>query len=365
MVTKPTVIGGGKVPKHAGPTVIGGSPTVVSTAAPTVIKPSAPQASQPGVAAPTRIGGAAPTRIGGAAPAAATPATPRAPSVMKDPSPVLSLGAIAAKVQQTVGSNVVNAVATVLPGSVRRYLDVSPEELKAKFPEANAYELENVRQLLSDEPYTTWEASDWLSFGREAQEKVSICIKDRLKYMENNDLRATSRHLLRMNAIFTEVLTAFNDKGFFAKSPLKAWEQSRGEVQQLEKLLGNCHVSIDKVLKGLNSLRRAEEAADATLKVHIRALQVLSESIDPSKGNLIIGRRDALITSQAMLLEHTLSRELDEVAVSALMERVNDGVLVYLPSLYTTLARIPDKSTATDKFMFVESITTLQEKLKV
>lgn len=357
MAKKPTVIGGASVPKRVGPTVIGGSPSMVPTSVPTAVGSNPPAAAQPRPAAPTRIGVVPPV------PAAAAVRT--TPSVMKDRNPVLTLGAFAEKVQKAVGSEVVNAVATVLPGSVRRYLDISPDELKAKFPEADAAELESVRQLLSDEPYPTWEASDWLTFGREAQEKVSICIKDRLKYMENNDLRATSRHLLRMNAIFTEVLTAFNDKGFFAKSPLKVWEQSRGEVRQLEQLLGTCHTSIDTVLKGLNSLRRAEEVTDATLKRYIRALEVLSESIDTSKGHLIVGRRDALITSQAMLMEHTLSRELDEVTVSTLMERVNDGILVYLPSLYTTLAKIPDKSTATDKFMFVESITTLQEKLKV
>lgn len=330
---KATVIGGGR-PTVIAPTRIGGDKDVPADAQPP---------------APTTI---APTVIAGTQPA---PQAEKSPSIFRP----TALTELASKVQDSIVSAGKAATASVMPGSVRRFMEISPEVLGAKFPQASADDLAAVRKQLSTTAHATWGSAEWLAFGRDAQEAVSACIKERLKLLEQDFTRTAGRHLGRLQAILTEVLEAFNDTGFLAKSPRKAWQQNEREVKQLDALLHQAAKDLAKLLKDLGALEVKESKVKKLLATHLMVAEYLVDSMPEDKGDLIASRHGAIMTSQALLAEHAASRELDEITVGQLIEQVNDGVLVKLPALYTQLASLPDKPTNTQRFLLAEQVNAL------
>lgn len=299
----------------------------------------------------------APTRLG----APARTDAPPAPTVVISPTKVASGLSV---LQNFAGvPELAERLVSILPGSVQRYFDISLDVVMAALPSAPEADALAAQKVLRCADYTSWTASDWLQYGRDAQEAVSHCVTQRLSIMGRDSCRTTPRHLAKLQELLGEVLLAAKDTGLFARSPKKVWLQHEAEISHLEQLLGAGLKALTEAVNDLESLAEAEQAAALELSGHLLAVDFLANKLSPAAHQHAVTRQLALTKSQVLLTEHSAYRALDNTSLMQLIEHLNDGVLIQLPALRAQLASLSDKPSSTQRFQLIDQFDALLQSL--
>lgn len=323
-------------------------PTVIkSSPAPAPAEPAAPaRAPAPTVIAPTRV---APTAIGSPvsgprfAPTA-IPASPAAPAPVVPPAPRAPIAP------------------SILPGTHVALTQIALADLVSRFPGESEEVLQRARGLLAGISFASEGASFWLGFGVRPQEDLAGAIKERLALLDSPTVRSVSQHMARLQALLKDVVDAM-EGGFLRKPAHKVWADCQAEVQQLEGLLRNGAGTIGTLIDKLGRLIASSTEIGVQLAVNARVLEFSMDKVPDALGSVVLGRLTAISSSQAMRLEHLAHTELQIQQLQELVSLVQNGILVKLPSLYSSLAALPAKPTETQRFLTVEKINELSQLL--
>lgn len=333
MSVKTTIIGGG-VPSKLGPTTLGGRKGSEAT-----------QEASPASAGfkPTAMPGVSPGSVASNGGARATPSNNKPTS--------LSPSAIKAVERVEVS-------ASVLPGVVRKTVEVGLAELAARYPLAQPDELQRIRAILAGVSPDTWDSVTWLNYGMEIQEDVSRLVKDRLALNDATDLRTAPRHLAQLHTLLMEVLEGLTG-GVLRRPGKQGWVKHEAEIRQLASLLeGSLRGLMDAMAKS-NALA-VESAAELTrTAAFVGAAEFLMDRIPADKAQLLLSRQVALMTTRTLLQEHLLSLKQDESRVKELVVLIQDGVMLKLPAVYTQLASLPDQFNDTQRHLVVDKLDDL------
>ena len=349
MPIKPTIIGAAAAPQAGSklaPTRLGGSgaggvvPTQPAPPAQPAMRPTAfkPTAMPSTVPAPAQAPAVQPTSM---AKPTAMPSRPPAPA----PAPAEPLRA------------------SVLPGTQRKPLEVSYEQLAQRFPGTDVNLLERARAILAGVSLHTNGAASWLSFGVQAQEAVTGLVLERVSAMETSPTRDVTTHLARMQLLLSEVLDAM-DGGFFKKPASAVWASVAGEVRQLETLLRNAGPKLSEMLVTLSAMEPKLRDAGEVLQAHALAALYLVDVAGSDAANLLVSRATALTQSQALVLEQQQMLALATTNVQELITLVQNGVLLQLPAVYSQLAGLPTKPSDTERYLATEKLNEIVNFMK-
>lgn len=251
---------------------------------------------------------------------------------------------------------------SALPGLRRVGLEVSEQELQAKFPYASESELSAAKSLLAGVMPATSTASTWLGFGLKAQEELAALVKERLEVVQGATPRVLAQHLARLQSLLVDVLEAF-EGGLFRKSPDAVWSANRDEVLSLEQLL---QTGITELAKQIKTYEQQQAKVNPlSLRINATAIAaVYLASTQADAGGVLVARMTSLANSQALLVEHATHLANDIQTVQELATLVQTGVLVKLPAVYTQLAALSGKPTETQRFLAAEKLNDVLHVIK-
>jgi hypothetical protein len=248
--------------------------------------------------------------------------------------------------------------ASVLPGTQRKPLEVSVDELARRFPGTALELLERARGLLAGVTPQTMSTPAWLNFGVPAQESLSQLVKERVSLMETSVVPSVSQHLARMQHLLREVLDAM-EGGFFKKPAATVWSSVVGEVRQLETLLSNAGPALGALLGAMAELAVKNKNAGETLHANSLAAEYLIDVVSPEAGHLLVSRATSLTASQTLALEQIQALSLDAIQVQELSTLVQDGVLLQLPAVHSQLAGLSTKPSDTQRYLATEKLNEI------
>ncbi|GBG14274.1 integrase [Novimethylophilus kurashikiensis] len=252
----------------------------------------------------------------------------------------------------------VEVSASSLPGTPRRPIEATLEELSTALPEASPDALVRIRAILQGVSPQAWNTPAWLNYGVESQEHVTSLLEQRLSVLNQDALRATPQHFLQLKNLLMEVLDAL--KGGLIRRPGKhGWEKHEGEIRQLAGLLDKASNQLFEVVTQLTDIEARSQEVFLQLNALVLAAEYLVGLLPADKVALVHQRQLALTSSQAMLQEHILSIGNDVHRVQELIGLVQDGALLKLPAVYTQLANLPDKASETQRYLAVDKLDDL------
>lgn len=249
-----------------------------------------------------------------------------------------------------------------MPGLRRTGLEVSLEELRARFPNNSELELDRTRGVLAGVMLANATSATWLEFGLPAQEELAVMVRDRLETVQQPTVRVVAQHLARMQALLGDVLEAF-EGGFFRRSPDVVWNAVKTEVQALETLLKAGSGDLGQQLKAFEEQKAKVPALTLRLSSTALAVDYLTDKQADAAG-LLVGRLASLTGSQALLREHEAHLGSDIENVQDLSTLVQAGVLVKLPAVYTQLAALTGKPNDTQRFLAAEKLNDVLRVIK-
>lgn len=336
---KPTVFGaGGKpsVPKNgdAKPTVIAGTPA----------KPGGGDAK-----------GKAPTVMSGTPPSVKTDIrTPAQPQPKSEPSK--------------------GVTQSVMPGTMRKGLEVDISTMSARFPATKRDILAAARvhvQGVVVETLTTIQCAAW---GTVVQSEYAKLVNESLALTGDKVITESARHLSRIYVLLGELTESFTDKGpgiLFWKRRDAPWERLddiRPELNQLRGLLDAALRRLEKIQGGLMEI--TEKGRVMTEKVDALSIagQYLADLLadDTAKGNALLARSMSLTQTIAHLAESEQLRQTTIDSVAALIIKVREVILVMLPSWMEKVALMALKPSVTDTDLYEarQGVGDILNKLK-
>lgn len=254
------------------------------------------------------------------------------------------------------------ATPSVLPGTRQTLSQITLADLESRFPGESGEVLQRVRGLLAGISFSNESSSFWLAFGVRAQDDLGAEVKHRLALVGGPEVRSVSQHMARLHALLKDVVDAL-DGGLFKKPAQKVWADSQGEVQQLEALLRQGAGAVGLLIDNLNRLTASSHEVGVELAVCARVLDYSLDKVPEGVNAVVLGRATSVATSMAMRLEHVAQTALQVQQLQAMAEIVQNGILVKLPTLYSSLASLPAKPTETQRFLAVEKINDLSQLL--
>jgi hypothetical protein len=342
-------------------------PTVIGVGSTTNILEQAPQGAKP-----TMIGGGpapshpiTPTRIGGEHLKAETPqgVKPTAISPTSLPS-----------APPPSDKPIVLSAPSAIPGTVRRGIEVSIEELSKFFPGTPVETLKKAQEILKRTVLELLTDAQCALWGAETQKRFGDLTERSLQITSANVVQETSRHLSRLYAILQELGEAFQGKGsglmFWKKeNPWEQFQEVSTEIRQLRQLLNQQLPAIIKSETETMSLSGEFEILSLDIDAEGLAGRYLAEKLLKDKdraSQTLMDRSLSLTETVAHIQQGTLLREQAANNIRQLVSRIQDGVLRALPAWIEsiTLTYQTANQTETDIYTLRQGLEGIIQKLK-
>lgn len=315
---------------------------------------SPPSAAPPGEGPLEADGGRVlrPTVIGqGAAPAAPRPVSatvvPAAQPAASLAQPAAPRGVVPAPSTAPPEPWAVRrAPPSVVPGTIRRGVEVSAAQLAQRFPGALPETLLQVKHLLRDTVVETLSAAQAARWGDEAQRGYGELVDASLAIIHAPALQASLRHVARLHALLGAVAEQWQAP---ARSGLRFWKSDAGPAQALQASqgeLGQLRQHLSDALPALRTLQAELQAISgqlAPLAVRLDAwglaAQYLADTMDAAQGaaadpraQALAQRAGALANTVLHIHSGALLRHSSQQSLDALVHRIQDTVLLALPA---------------------------------
>lgn len=352
-VRRITVIGESRsLPKPLTPTVIG----VPMEKSPQVIKPTVIVQVKETPRIPTTIG----TRIGIEKMVQTPPLKATTISIITAPAVINTQ-----KVDKP----------SVIPGVIRKGIDVSVQDLEKIFPGNSRAVLNQVMQILKNtipETLKTVACSQW---GQHSQIKYQKLVDESLQIYSEGKSRDGTEHLRRLYTILEGLLAVLQDQG---SKGLKFWDKKKtswDKFQEVQSELNSLRQYLGQILPTLRQQQtRIEEISREALGLieeidaYSIAAQYVADTLGPGNelSDHLVTQGMSLTKAIAQIQEGNILRDAHGRAIDSLADRIQDGVLVTLPgwierfSLLTSNPSIHE----TDNYSLRQSLEDLVTKLK-
>lgn len=277
--------------------------------------------------------------------ASGAPGAPAAAPAMPAPG---GLSAAPTTVVSPPGSAAVGrrAPPSVVPGTIRRGVDVSLRQLSERFPGARPEVLQQAERLLQDTVIDTLSAAQAARWGDEAQRHYGALVDASLQIIHSDTLQASLRHMARLHALLGAVAEKWQAP---AKSSLRFWKSDAGPGQVLQASQGELaqlRQHLSQALPALRTLQAELQAISgelAPLALRLDALSLaahyLADAMSAGPGTDADPRAYALVQRASALAQTVLHihsgmvlRQGSQHHLDALIHRIQDTVLMALPA---------------------------------
>lgn len=334
------------------PTSIGSPPAVVSD------KPK-----------PTGIPGSPPAPMKQAMP---TPPPPQ--EVAEKPKPTGIAASKPIPATPPVAPPVIKA-ASVMPGTIRKGIEVSAAELLRKFPATPQETIAKAIVILRGTIVETLNGAICSQWGSQAQKVYGTLVEESLRLTSSATVRDGMRHASRLYTILGEVGATFQNggsKGFlhWGKS-LTPWEkltEVRIELDQLRVYLGSILDELRTTQTRLEAIM--QELADHTndLDASNIAAQVIVDHIgmNDSRAPHLLTQCQSLTKTMAQIADGVLVRQATIDQIDALADKIQESILVTLPAWIEKVAFTFQQSsvTETERYSLGQGLEEILNQLK-
>ena len=304
--------------------------------------------------------------------AAATTASPQAPGQAAAQSSVSEgLAAVARK-----------APPSVVPGTIRRGVQVSLPELAQRFAAATPEALQQAQQLLQATIVDTLGTAQAARWGDEAQQRYGALVDASLQITQSSTLQTSLRHIARLHALLQDMAEEWLAP---AKTPLRFWKRSAGPAERLQSSQGELAQLRQHLADALPALRTLQADLQgvcselAPLAVRLEALSlaahyvadVLADTLDSGadpRAYALLQRASALAQTVVHIQGGLQLRQGSQHSLDGLIHRIQDTVLLALPAwmeqvaLATQARQITDMND-TERYALAQQLQALLGRL--
>jgi hypothetical protein len=377
---KSTVIG--KPSSEAKPTVIGSPITIPSPVQPSVMgtkvdlgkqKPTAP------TVVPTVIGKpsseAKPTVIG----SPITIPSPVQPSMMGTKVDLGKQKPTAPTVVPVSKPKVLEPRATyqasVMPGVIRKGLEVTLQDLEEMYPGTPRDILHQSLQILKDTFVETLNIVACSQWGQVAQEKYQILVKESLEISLGGETRDGTQHLSRMLNILEDLVSLFQVPGskslkFWGKKTITPWEKYLEYESELKTIKSHLEKILPALREQQNRIENINEQAQKVSSLtdaYIISARYIAHLLGTNDlAHHLINQGMSLTKIIAQVQGGIVLRNAHGRAIDTLADCIQEEVLVSLPGWIERFALLSQKPsmTLTDSYSLRQSLEDLVIKLK-
>jgi hypothetical protein len=264
---------------------------------------------------------------------------------------------------------------SVMPGMIRKGLDVSVAELEKTFPGTSRETLDQTARILKDTIVESLGAVSCSQWGYEVQARYNELVNESLALASVKTVQDGARHNSRLYALLSEVAQAFRDNGphdfaFWKKqvTPQEKFEDAHDELEQLRGLLGNALPVLRAIQTRLEklsheSLRLATELDASGIAAHYVA-DTLGAGDDRSSH--LMDQSVSLTKTIAHIREGILLRQESVQEIDALADRIQESVLTTLPAWIekATLVFHNPSATDTERYTLRQGLEDIVRQLK-
>lgn len=282
----------------------------------------------PGLRATVIAPGGVPATVQGASRPAPTTVAPQ-PGVAPIASPSASPGAQ-------------KAPPSVVPGTIRRGVEVSLPELAQRFPAAMPEALQQAQRLLQATIVDTLSATQAARWGEEAQQRYGALVDASLQITQATTLQTSLRHVARLHALLQGIADEWLAP---AKSPLLFWKTSAGPAALLQASQGELAQLRQHLAEALPALRSLQaelqgigsELAPLAVRLEAQSLaahylaDLLDSGADP-RAHALLQRASALAQTVLHIHGGLQLRQGSQHSLDGLVHRIQDTVLMALPA---------------------------------
>lgn len=250
-----------------------------------------------------------------------------------------------------------------LPGTQRRPLAVTAEELESAFPKYSVEDRTVAQGVLGGFSLEAANPSTILAFEKGPQEELTAIAKERLAIAQRPGVRYVVQHLNRLQVLLQEVLDSF-EGGFLRRSPEKVWQMHSSEIQQIEQLLDDADDKLATELGELATMKARCESCRKSLGGAALAADYLVGRLREEMASLMLSRLASITASQVLVTEQINLIDRDAEQLQEITLLVQDGVVHRLPAIYAQLTALGGRINDTDRFHAVERLNAILNPLK-
>lgn len=239
-------------------------------------------------------------------------------------------------------TNARKAAPSVVPGTIRRGVEVSLPELAQRFAAATPEALQHTQQLLQSTIVDTLSTAQAARWGDEAQQRYGALVDASLQITQSTTLQTSLRHIARLHALLQDMAEEWLAP---AKSPLRFWKRSVGPAQLLQSSPGELAQLRQHLAEALPALRTLQADLQgvcselAPLAVRLEALSLaahyLADTLDSGadpRAYALLQRASALAQTVVHIQGGLQLRQGSQHSLDGLIHRIQDTVLLALPA---------------------------------
>ena len=366
---KPTVIGGGEV-KAVKPTVIAVKETAQPSQSSATPKPTIIGGEAKGVAKSPQ-GQPKPTVIGGGAnPTPITTSTTKESEVTRLKTTVIGPPPEMPDKVKTVAVS----SQSVMPGVVRKGLEVSTVDLERLFPGYSRMTINLVAEILKSTIVDTLSMVSCSQWGGNVQAKYQKLVNESLKLTSAQAVQDGARHNVRLYELLQELVEAFRNEGssglIFRKkiNPEEKLREIREELDQLRDHLGRILPELRVTQERLEEIGSDSGKLAEELQAWSLGANYLADHIGPndSRSVHLMDQGISLTKMIAHVQEGIMLRNVTIQEVDALADRIQESVLVTLPAWLekTSFTFRKTKVTDTEHYELRQGLEQIVNQLK-
>lgn len=264
---------------------------------------------------------------------------------------------------------------SVVPGIIRKGLEVPLQDLEKAFPGTPREMLNRVMQILKDTILETLRAVTCSQWGQEVQSQYQQLVNESLKITSTTEARDGIQHLRRLYTVLEELALTLQSQG---SKGLKFWEKKQTpweKFQGCEHELDSLRQHLRQILPTLRTQQsRIEEISTEAIKVseeidaYSIAASYIADTLGPAHelSDHLVTQAMSLSKATAQIQEGNILRAVHAREIDALADRIQDGVLVTLPGWIErfSLLAIHSSMSETDAYALRQSLEDLILKLK-
>lgn len=255
-------------------------------------------------------------------------------------------------------------------GQIRVGLKVSHASVQEKFPVQPKKIVEQVAVVLRT---IVLEELDWTqaqTIGIELQRDYGALVQKLLDAGSADVARTAPQNLARLLTVLQACAEDYTPTskigGWLRKDKPRAVEVHRQEIEQLRARLNLSMSDLDVPVRQIMDVRgKLSHLADSLLATSFACewlcdSQVLSDEVR----SVLIERTVSLTKTAALVQQQQLQSLAAASQLDALRERIQDAVLIALPSWLATLASQPESLNETQRFVVRDDLRQIIDRLK-
>ncbi len=242
----------------------------------------------------------------------------------------------------------------VLPGVIRTGIKVTVSELAKQFPQESEAMLAKTVQVLAhiSADSLTWSQAQNVGLG--PQKEYGELVQRLLDATSEDVTRVAPQHLARLQTILENCAQDFDPQStsFFKKARLPAFPSHRNEIDQLRHKLNTCMSELDGPIQRVSEIRDEFHELEFTLLANGLACTWLADNhnLETSVSQVLVDRALSLTKTAGLVRQQTMETQATAVNLDALRDRIQEGVLISLP---TWLSKISGQPASNDTQRFI------------